>query len=704
MALRKLANLGVGTTVVLQETETSRADYVIASQDYEGKTMLVRKTLLGPRQLDGAYSTSEWGRSSLYTYLNETWVNGLCAATRALLQSTANGTAFIPSMGMLGLGGSSATLPEAGKSAVLSLSEQGNCWLQDVDKVWNEETGRWDNNGQYYVYSYTNRGTTYYTTNSQWATNTAYVIVCVCVSGSLAVDGNGLVRENHTPVIECEYSAEEDIGARSHPFRFYYRIGDSDGDEVTVTETVGVTVTKTYTPALGETQYFSISQTLYDALEDDQYYDLKITVSDGHAGNAITLRFLKSAQRGYRVYAGVIDTKVNGAAVAAGSYAFSEKVCIYDPVWADEARTILDPTVMMEKNNFGSFEFTMPKENAYYDKIALRKTFVTVEEDGVSIWNGYVLELNKNFKMDKVVYCRGELGYLQDIACSVASREWNAKELFENIMSQTGSAGIKAFRAGQISSEFADEEVDTTDTGTQYTTIWGALNDILLGKTGGILRLRLRRDKTTSYGVGYTRYLDYLVDVPDKTSQTIELGKNLLDLDYQISGYDIVNRIKVYGYETTGWWFWKKTAPIVETVSDSDSIAKYGVVERSLFVEGTKSTRDELRRRGLKKLKEMSAGIAGSIEIGALDLRDIGADVNRLGFMKKARILSEEHGIDQWELCTRLEIPLNDPAGKTFTFGETMEAISMLQAEESSAARRALSSVESIIGYINGNS
>lgn len=703
MALRRLANLGVGTTVVLQETDTSRADWIVVSHSYGGNTLLARKAVLGAQVYDGSYNGMEWTASSLYKYLNETWVNGLCAGTRALLQSTGNGTAFIPSKAEMGVGSSTASLPADGQNA-LCQCVSGECWLRDKSEVYNEETQTWTTDGQYYVYTYTGSGGTQYAASTEDGYRQKNVLVCVCVSGSLAVDGSGLVRENHTPVIECEYSAEEDIGARSHPFRFYYRIGDSDGDEVTVTETVGVTVTKTYSPALGQTQYFSISQTLYDALEDDQYYDLKITVSDGHAGNAITLRFLKSAQRGYRVYAGIIDTKVNGAAVAAGSYAFSEKVCIYDPVWADEARTILDPTVIMEKNNFGSFEFTMPKENAYYDKIALRKTFVTVEEDGVSIWNGYVLELSKNFKMDKVVYCRGELGYLQDIACSVASREWNAKELFENIMSQTASAGIKACRAGQISSEFADEEVDTTDSGTQYTTVWGALNDILLGKTGGILRLRLRRDKTTSYGVGYTRYLDYLVDVPDRTSQTIEFGKNLLDLDYQISGYDIVNRIKVYGYETKGWWFWKKTAPIVETVSDDDSIAKYGVVERSLFVEGTKSTRDELRRLGKKKLKEMSAGIAGSIEIGALDLRDVGVDVNRLGFMKKAHILSEEHGIDQWELCTRMEIPLNDPAGKTFTFGETMEAISMLQAEESSAARRALSSVESIIGYINGNS
>lgn len=704
MALTRLSTKAVGTTVALQETTSARADYVIASHDYGGKTLLVRKTLLGPRRFDGNYTARDWSNSALYSYLNNTWVSGLCAATRALLLSTDNGTAFIPSKAELGFDTTSAILPTAGKSAVLSLSEQGACWLRDKAEYWNEETESWDEYGNYYFYSYTNYSGTYYTTSYQSAYNqSAYVIVCVCVSGALAVDDEGLVRTNKAPEIECEYVNEEDVGARSAPFRFYYKVTDPDGDSVTVTETVGTTVVKTYTPALGQEQYFTISQTLYDALDTDQYYELKIQATDGYDTDTVTVRFLKSSQAGYRVYAGEAATTVNGTSVGSGSYVLVEKTCIFDPRWPDESRMIFDPVLTMEKNNFGSLEFTMPKENAYYDKMALRRTMLSVEEDGVTIWNGYVLELSKNFKMDKVVYARGEMGYLQDIACVVTSKEWTAGELFANIVNQTSGAGVKAFRVGQIDEELAGEEVDTTDSGSQYTTVWSALNDILLGETGGILRLRLRRDKTNNYGVGYTRYLDYLVDVPDKTNQTIEFGKNLLDLNYYMSGYDIVNRLKVYGYETKGWWFWKKTSPIVETVNDNDSIADYGVVERTLFVDGKKSTRAELQRVGQKKLKEMSAGLAGGIEIGALDLKDAGVNVNRLGFMKKARILSARHGIDQWELCSKLEIPLDDPAGKNFTFGETMDSISMMQAEESSAARRALSGMESVISYINNS-
>ena len=718
MAMVNLSGKAIGSKIYFQETASTKAGYIVAMHSYRGDNcLLVRCENLPAQNFYSSWTeTASYDASALCKYLNETWVAGLSAEAASLLASVTlpnkkSYRAFIPSCCEFGLGSSgsyderdSVILSTAAIEAIAESRKGTEVWTRDIEDTGEQnEDGSWDvcyDSARYLKISSSGSVTSSYSS----VTNTKQVLVCIAVPENLVLDSNDVLRANHAPVIRCEYYDGEDLGSRSKPFRFTYSVTDEDGDPLTVYETVATTVIKTYSPANGAENAFIVTQAIYDALQTDQYYELTICATDGLAVTYLRLRFLKSNERGYRVYAGTTTTTVNGTSIAQGGYTFSEKVCIYDPAWRDETRMIFDPNVIFEVNDFGSFEFTLPKENVYYDKIDIRKTIVTVEEDGEHLWTGYVVELSKDFKMDKLVYCRGEMGYLEDLACKVTSKEWTAGNLFTTIVNSTYADGIKSFRVGTIDPDISVEKVDLTGSGTQYTTVWGALHDILLAKVGGIIRLRIRRDKTENYGIGYTRYLDFLAEPEEKTNQTIEFGRNLLDLNYYMSGYDIVNQIVVYGYETTGWWFWKKTSPISVTVRDDASIAKYGLIERSVFVEGTKSETEDLRAVGKKKLKEMSAGLAGGIEISALDLKDAGVDVNRLGFLKQTRILSVKHDIDTWEYCSKLELPLDDPAGKKFTFGQTIDAISVQQASDSTSTRKALAGMESIIGYINGNS
>ena len=90
-----------------------------------------------------------------------------------------------------------------------------------------------------------------------------------------------------------------------------------------------------------------------------------------------------------------------------------------------------------------------------------------------------------------------------------------------------------------------------------------------------------------------------------------------------------------------------------------------------------------------------------SFEISALDLRDAGVDVMRLGFMKRAQILSWPHELNQVALCTKLSIPLEKPDEKKFTFGSASETLSGQQATGTGAAKRAGETLRSGVSYIN---
>lgn len=148
---------------------------------------------------------------------------------------------------------------------------------------------------------------------------------------------------------------------------------------------------------------------------------------------------------------------------------------------------------------------------------------------------------------------------------------------------------------GKISENFKNVKIDLRKYGTQYTTVWEALNSLLLGNVGGILRIRKLPNELDGH---YDRYLDYFWSENELgcTTQSIEFGKNLLDLDYYVKAYDIVNRVTYYGYETKGWWIFAHTNKISVTAEDSESVRIYGSIERCYVADGTASTKESLMK------------------------------------------------------------------------------------------------------------
>lgn len=721
----KLNALSIGSVVKVRENN-ALVDFVVAAKNYEPDrnaglardyTLLIRKKVL-PDEVAWATSVDsktdlgwsrnncklrEWLETTYYQRLNEDARSSIVTINYYANDGATSGKLFVPGENDLGSAGFGDTVWNA-------LVYSGKEWLRDrgdsqkedgpdMENWWytrvllaERSGGKWDVRESYFPDA-----------EYSWC---ASVRPCFAVGANTRISPEGELILGSAPTISSFYLNGCDLGSKDGPFRIEYTVSDPDEDDLTVTETLSGAKLRVWKTSGADkaSGVIVITDAVWNVLDDDQYYDLKITVTDGENTVEWTTRFLKTKQRGYRVFAGVIDNTVNGRPITSGSYTFSSLECIYDP--KDESETsdrtiILDPEVNLQKNDFGTFEFTLPYTNVYYDKITPRKTVIMIEEDGGELWTGYVTEISKNFKMDKVVYCKGEMGYLKDISMRLEAKEWTVKELFEAAVKATENAGIKSFRLGTVSEAFANEKVSTKDSGAQYTTVWDVIDSILIGNVGGIVRLRKRRDKTTDYGVGYTRHLDFLVDIEEKTDQTIEFAQNLLDLEYRINADELVNRVKVYGYETRGFWFWAKTSTIVETVDDEESIKNYGVCERCILVEGTSSTHESLKRAGQKYLNENNVGLTASFTINALDLRDAGVDVGRLCFLKRTHVVSEVHKIDDWPYCSALRIPLDAPEDKEFTFGETLESFTKKQAGTSAVAKRALDAVNSVISYVS---
>lgn len=231
--------------------------------------------------------------------------------------------------------------------------------------------------------------------------------------------------------------------------------------------------------------------------------------------------------------------------------------------------------------------------------------------------------------------------------------------------------------------------------GKNFGVTWDILQSELTDVYGGYFVVRYSDD-------GKTRYLDYLADVAESNTQTIEFGVNMLDLNNYVNADNIVTRVIAVGYQKKGWWIFKSTKTIQETANDREAQSFYGIITRVIVIDGKSITRQKLLDAANEELRKNLRYYDG-IEVSAIDLRDAGINTERLSWMKKTRIISKPHGIDTPLVLTKIVEPLDAPDKKKFTFGTSFYSISDLQALSSHKASMAYSIALSSMGYLNGN-
>jgi hypothetical protein len=265
------------------------------------------------------------------------------------------------------------------------------------------------------------------------------------------------------------------------------------------------------------------------------------------------------------------------------------------------------------------------------------------------------------------------------------------------IQSGDSSTGSWSTRTGYYLHDFdtSTNEAISFGDGKNFGTTWDILQSELTDVYGGYLVVRYSDD-------GKTRYLDYLADVAESNTQTVEFGVNMLDLNNYVKADDIVTRVIAVGYQKKGWWIFKSTKTIQETANDRAAQSVYGIITRVIVIDGKSITRQKLLDAANEELSKNLRYLDG-MEISAVDLRDAGIDTERLGWMKKTHILSKPHGLDTWLVLTKVVEPLDAPDKKKFTFGTSFYSISDLQALSSHKASMAYSIALSSMGYLNGN-
>lgn len=357
-----------------------------------------------------------------------------------------------------------------------------------------------------------------------------------------------------------------------------------------------------------------------------------------------------------------------------------------------EELALINPVLNLEENRAGSFSFTIAPGHPFYDKIEKRKSIIEVYQDADLLFSGTCIEEGKDFYKQKNIYCEGELSFLNDSIQRPARYQGiTVRGLLEAYIAIHNSQveEAKRFTVGIVT---VTDPNDSLYCYTNMESTMQALKEDLVDDLGGFFRIRHEN------GV---KYIDYLADSQNTNTQTIKIGKNLMDFTSNVDSSEIATAIIPLGArleESTVQGL--ETRLTIESVNDGrdyvysqEAVDAYGWIYKTVEWDSV-TTPQALKRKGEQYLADIQFENM-VIEARAVDLHLTDKEIERFKLSDQIRVYSAPHGLDRYFRLTKLSINLNNPAGNTITLGKDEKVT--LSAKSNQASEEIKKAIESIV-------
>lgn len=326
---------------------------------------------------------------------------------------------------------------------------------------------------------------------------------------------------------------------------------------------------------------------------------------------------------------------------------------------------IFNASLDLELNKTGAFDFTIYSDHPYYGMVRKLTSIITVTQDDHMIFRGRVLDEDVGWHNEKNVICEGDMAFLLDSVLRPFSFSGTVAEFVAYVLSLHNPQveAVKHFQVGTIGVE-GNINYDASD----YITAKETLEKALLEPLGGYLKTRFEN------GVAY---LDYVKEFNLLSPQTIEFGKNLLDLKRIRKGGDIGTvliplgaKLKDAEGKDTGQ---RLTIASVnggaDFIQDDDAIPEFTTIVKPVVFDDITDPM-ELKLAGEAQLAEL-VNQWESIELTTADLATVNKTFTsfRLGTQVDAK--SKHHGLNHRFLVSKLSIKLLEPGANKLTLGRT---------------------------------
>ena len=320
---------------------------------------------------------------------------------------------------------------------------------------------------------------------------------------------------------------------------------------------------------------------------------------------------------------------------------------------------IFNPSVELELNKTGSFDFTIYPEHPYFGMIKKLKSIITVFQDDFQMFRGRVLDDEVGWHNEKAIICEGDMAFLLDSIQRPMTFSGTPAAFLALIINNHNSQvePEKQFTLGSVTVEGS-----LTVELTEYTNSLETIQKQLLDGFGGYLRTRFED------GVAY---VDYLKEITLLAPQTIKFGKNLLDLKRIRKGADIATALIPLGAD--GLTIASVNSGL-DYIVDEDAKAQFGFIVKVVTFEGITDPA-ELKLKGEAHLSEL-VNQWESIELTAADLATVNKDITSFHLGTQVKTESAPHGLNHLFLVSKLSIKLLDPASNKLVLGKTISTFS----------------------------
>lgn len=343
----------------------------------------------------------------------------------------------------------------------------------------------------------------------------------------------------------------------------------------------------------------------------------------------------------------------------------------------------------LELGEAGALEFDIYKTHPYYDDIKPCETLVTVFKDELNrngrIFDGQVREVQKNIDGSLNVYCVGELAYLLDTY--QAQREFHGepriylRDLLNYHNTQIGAAAAdryKYFQSGTISTD--DDYIYRY---ANYQPTLEVIREDIVDSLGVYPKIVRVNDTINSY----KQLQFYPIEEYGQTNpQTVEFGINLMDYVQNEASDELYTAVLPLG---------KKKADIERDGHDIDALDAYVTVREVnnglLYIKNDEAVAQYGYRCALEQWEDIDIPAtllntatewlltaqykSLSLEIKAIDLSMMGANVNAFQIGDQVRCLATPLGIDVTLPLTAMKIYPQAPEKNIITLGASTPSL-----------------------------
>ena len=330
----------------------------------------------------------------------------------------------------------------------------------------------------------------------------------------------------------------------------------------------------------------------------------------------------------------------------------------------------------LEVNKTGSLTFQIASTHPYYDNIKKHTSEIKLYQDDRVLFCGRVLNDEITFDNIKNIECEGELSYFLDSI--QRGKEYHLEGGTENAI-ETYLKDIVAIHNSQADErkQFSVGLVNITDPNnylykiSNYEDTLTILTDKLLNVYGGYLVVR------HSNGV---RYLDYVDELTNVCNQTIEFGKNIIDMTRYIKGEDVYTALIPLGAtnETSGTTNTEETYEKRLTISslpdstdgtikkvndyiyDSEGVEQWGWIWKVEKWDDV-TVAENLLRKAKDELRN-SIDATLTLDMTAIDLHLLDVDIDRINVGDRIQCISLPHNINTILIVKSIEIDIDNPA------------------------------------------